>query len=268
MKKILTTSLTSLGVLAGSVLLAPTAHAITNPASNPHPIVVKGDDGRTYEDGRDTLPGYDDEECSYIPGAWFDFDNNRVNYADGQSIPWTEWERIPGYKQWQAKQQEKKEETPAPSGGSSSGSTGKTGGSSSGKSGGSSQGKSGSSGSGTSGTSGTGSAGQPSGGTGSSDAATGTATDDPTVGTTTEESGEPGKKRAKRKGASEAEAADESVETVDGTFVAATADDDTQAAAQSGNGSGLVILASLLVGGLALVGGYGVFGGRRRQKTS
>lgn len=80
--------------------LSAPAEAITNPAANPRPITVKGDDGKTYTDGADTLPGFDDEDCTYIPGAWFDFDNNRVRYADGQSIPWTEWERATGYKKW------------------------------------------------------------------------------------------------------------------------------------------------------------------------
>lgn len=89
-------ALVSLGV-------APAAQAVTNPADNPRPITVKGDDGKTYHDGEDTLPGYDDEACTYIPGAWFDFDNNRVRYADGQSIPWTEWDRATGYKDWLAK---------------------------------------------------------------------------------------------------------------------------------------------------------------------
>ena len=84
--------------------LGSAAHAdVTNPADNPNKITVKGDDGQTYVDGQDTLPGFDDEECTYIPGAWFDFDKNRVYYADGQSIPWTEWDRATGYKDWLAK---------------------------------------------------------------------------------------------------------------------------------------------------------------------
>jgi hypothetical protein len=81
---------------------APAAHALTNPADNPYKITVEGDDGNTYVDGQDTLPGYDDEACTYIPGAWFDFAKNRVRYADGQSIPWTEWERATGYDEWLA----------------------------------------------------------------------------------------------------------------------------------------------------------------------
>lgn len=102
--------------LALAAPLAPAAHAaVTNPADNPHPITVKGDDGRTYTDGEDTLPGYDDVECTYIPGAWFDFDNNRVHYADGQSIPWTEWERASGYDEWKAKQAKGTSASSAPS---------------------------------------------------------------------------------------------------------------------------------------------------------
>lgn len=98
-------SLAATGIAVGLVLsaswgVAAPASAITNPADNPRKIVVKGDDGQTYVDGQDTLPGYDDEACTYIPGAWFDFKNNRVNYADGQSIPWTEWDRASGYQEW------------------------------------------------------------------------------------------------------------------------------------------------------------------------
>mgnify|MGYP000328911735 FL=1 len=85
--------------IIGSALAA---NAVTNPADNPAPITVQGDDGNTYHDGEDTLPGYDDEECTYIPGAWFDFANNRVHYADGQSIAWTEWDRASGYREWLA----------------------------------------------------------------------------------------------------------------------------------------------------------------------
>jgi hypothetical protein len=85
-----------------TVIPAWSALAVTNPAVNPSPITVTGDDGNTYHDGADTLPGYDDEECTYIPGAWFDFANNRVRYADGQSIPWTEWDRASGYNEWLA----------------------------------------------------------------------------------------------------------------------------------------------------------------------
>ena len=89
----------SAAFVAGGVVAA---QAVTNPADNPYPVTVLGDDGNTYHDGADTLPGYDDEECTYIPGAWFDFANNRVHYADGQSIPWTEWDRASGYREWLA----------------------------------------------------------------------------------------------------------------------------------------------------------------------
>ncbi len=83
-----------------AVLPAWSASAVTNPASYPYPITVTGDDGNVYHDGLDTLPGYDDEECTYIPGAYFDFAKNLVHYADGKSIPWTEWDRASGYKVW------------------------------------------------------------------------------------------------------------------------------------------------------------------------
>ena len=94
-------------VTAGlTVIPAWSALAVTNPADNPSPITVQGDDGNTYHDGEDTLPGYDDEECTYIPGAYFDFAANRVRYADGQSIHWTEWDRASGYREWLAAQNE------------------------------------------------------------------------------------------------------------------------------------------------------------------
>lgn len=104
MKHLLAAAAATLTLGAAAVGLAPAAHAgVTNPAEHPSPITVKGDDGKTYTDGQDTLPGYDDVECTYIPGAWFDFDNDRVRYADGQSIPWTEWDRATGYDAWKAK---------------------------------------------------------------------------------------------------------------------------------------------------------------------
>lgn len=115
MKRALPAALAALGLLvAATVLAAPAQAGVTNPADNPHKIIVKGDDGNTYVDGQDTLPGYDDEECTYIPGAYFDFDNNRVRYADGQSIPWTEWDRATGYKQWLAKKSEGSTSTTSP----------------------------------------------------------------------------------------------------------------------------------------------------------
>lgn len=104
-KKSLTRPIGAAGIavglaLLGGIAIAAPASAVTNPADNPVRIVVRGDDGQTYVDGQDTLPGYDDEACTYIPGAWFDFKNNRVHYADGQSIPWTEWDRASGYQEW------------------------------------------------------------------------------------------------------------------------------------------------------------------------
>jgi len=104
--KRLTTTLTLAAALAlAGVAAAPPARAdVTNPADNPVKITVTGDDGNTYVDGQDTLPGFDDYACTYIPGAWFDFAHNRVHYADGQSIPWTEWDRATGYQAWLAKQ--------------------------------------------------------------------------------------------------------------------------------------------------------------------
>ena len=104
MKRIISATLAAAGLVLTSLALAQPAQAITNPADNPRPITVKGDDGKTYTDGEDTLPGYDDEACTYIPGASFDFENNKVRYADGQSITWTEWDRATGYKEWKAKQ--------------------------------------------------------------------------------------------------------------------------------------------------------------------
>lgn len=104
MNRFATAVTTTVGLALFTLAIAPAAYAdVTNPAVNPHKITVTGDDGNTYVDGQDTLPGYDDYECTYIPGAYFDFDNNRVRYPDGQSIPWTEWERATGYKEWLAK---------------------------------------------------------------------------------------------------------------------------------------------------------------------
>lgn len=114
---------TAIAATAG-MLMAPAAYgAITNPAKNPVRIEVLGDDGQWYVDGQDTLPGYDDIECTYIPGAWYDFDNNRVHYADGQSIPWTEWERIPGYDKWLVKKQAAQQPASSSSSSSSSSTT-------------------------------------------------------------------------------------------------------------------------------------------------
>lgn len=104
--------------LSALVALGPIATAqaaVTNPANNPHRIEVIGDDGATYVDGQDTLPGYDDEACTYIPGAYFDFASNRVYYPGGVWIPWTEWDRATGYQEWLAgRTQEAKTASAAP----------------------------------------------------------------------------------------------------------------------------------------------------------
>lgn len=114
-------------VAAGlTVIPAWSALAVTNPADNPSPITVQGDDGNTYQDGADTLPGYDDEECTYIPGAYFDFASNRVRYADGQSIQWTEWDRASGYREWLAAQNENTTPTETTTDGATGTSTTKT----------------------------------------------------------------------------------------------------------------------------------------------
>jgi hypothetical protein len=123
MKRTASLAIGTVGLAVLVLGIAPAASAdVTNPADNPHKITVTGDDGQTYTDGQDTLPGYDDYECTYIPGAWFDFAKNRVYYADGQWIPWTEWDRATGYKEWLAKQ-DSGSSGGSSSGGSSSGST-------------------------------------------------------------------------------------------------------------------------------------------------
>lgn len=95
-------------VLISAVLLtaAPAAHAqgVTNPAENPAPITITID-GQTYHDGRDTLPGYDDDLCTAIPNVQYDFDNDQIQYYDsgGELIDtahWTEWSRISSYDTW------------------------------------------------------------------------------------------------------------------------------------------------------------------------
>lgn len=115
MRRIVSTLALTSGIAVAGILFAPVANAdVSNPASNPAPITVTGDDGLTYTDGRDTLPGFDDEACTYIPGAYFDFQNNKVRYADGQSIPWTEWSRATGYQAWVAKNSAAAVPPPAP----------------------------------------------------------------------------------------------------------------------------------------------------------
>lgn len=85
---------------------ASAAHAqgITNPAKNPFPVTVTID-GQTYSDGRDTLPGYDDELCTPIPNVQYDFGENQILYYNGdgellKTARWTEWSRISSYQTW------------------------------------------------------------------------------------------------------------------------------------------------------------------------
>ena len=82
------------------------AHAadVTNPAQHPAPIKVTID-GQTYNDGLDTLPGYDDEACTPIPNVQYDFANDEIQYYDSQgelltTAHWTEWSRISSYQTW------------------------------------------------------------------------------------------------------------------------------------------------------------------------
>ncbi|HEY6889187.1 MAG TPA: hypothetical protein VI300_15445, partial [Solirubrobacter sp.] len=108
--------------VAGVVALfaAPSAaHAqgVTNPADHPAPITVTID-GQTYTDGRDTLPGFDDEACTAIPNVQYDFANDEIQYysSDGKLLDtahWTEWARISSYADWKA-QQGTKTPTPTP----------------------------------------------------------------------------------------------------------------------------------------------------------
>jgi hypothetical protein len=123
--------------------------AITNPALHPYKVQVTID-GQVYNDGCDTLPGYDDIACTPIPDVQYDFADNLIFYYDDQgdlldTAPWTEWQRISSYATWEAQQQA----AASGSGSSGSGSSG-SGSSGSGSSGSGSSG-SGSSGSGSSG---------------------------------------------------------------------------------------------------------------------
>jgi hypothetical protein len=97
-----------LGTVALLLGTAPAARAqgVTNPAEHPAPITVTID-GHTYTDGRDTLPGYDDEACTPIPNVQYDFDDNQVQYYDSggellDTAHWTEWDRISSYQTWVA----------------------------------------------------------------------------------------------------------------------------------------------------------------------
>ena len=42
---------------------------------------------QTYTDGKDTLPGYDDQLCTPIPGVQYDFAANEIQYYDGGGEP-------------------------------------------------------------------------------------------------------------------------------------------------------------------------------------
>lgn len=252
MKRTLSAAIAAAGLALGTIATAPAALAITNPADNPHPITVKGDDGNTYTDGEDTLPGYDDIECTYIPGAYFDFDNNRVRYADGQSIPWTEWDRATGYAEWKAKQnQPKPSPTPTSKPG---GSTPKPGGSTSG-------GGTPSSGSGSTPKSG-GSTG--SGSTGTSDTPV---VDDPS---TPEDESKAAPKGTTKAGATEAptDGATSGIDEVTLASGEAAVDlDPTGSSAEDSGGSaaGLLILGGLGVAGLLTYAGYSAFGRKARK---
>lgn len=102
----LRTAVLVLGVLAA----APAAHAqsVTNPAKHPFPVEVTID-GQTYSDGRDTLPGYDDELCTPIPNVQYDFGEGKILYynSEGELLEtarWSEWQRISSYQTWLAQQ--------------------------------------------------------------------------------------------------------------------------------------------------------------------
>jgi hypothetical protein len=113
-------------LVVGPFGLASTAVAtvITNPALHPYPITVKID-GQTYNDGLDTLPGYDDYTCDAIPDVQYNFADNQIFYYDDQGdllavAPWTEWSRISSYQTWVAQQQAVSNSTTATSTTSSS----------------------------------------------------------------------------------------------------------------------------------------------------
>ncbi len=93
-----------LGAAVWSVAPAAQAQGITNPAKNPFPVTVTID-GQSYSDGRDTLPGYDDELCTPIPNVQYDFAENQILYYSGdgellKTARWTEWARISSYQTW------------------------------------------------------------------------------------------------------------------------------------------------------------------------
>ena len=264
MKRISSTVAGTFGLALLLIGVAPVAHAdVTNPADNPHKITVKGDDGQTYVDGQDTLPGYDDEECTYIPGAWLDFDNNLVHYADGQTIPWTEWDRSTGYKEWLKDH---------PNGGSSGGSTG---GSSGGSSGGTTGGTTGGSTSGgtktggtktggtKTGTTKTGStSGSTSGTTSGTKAGTTSVSDGPTAGASADPSAVPSVSPS----ASSAPSISASPQPSAGVVLAESSAT-PEAAAASGASAGASGAGIAILGVLAAVGalGYGVHWFVRRR---
>lgn len=117
----------ALAAACGASLAPPALAAdVTNPAQNPDPIEITID-GQKYTDGEDTLPGYDDQACTPIPGVQYDFAANEIQYYDGGELiataKWTEWQRISSYETWKQQQQQQ----PAPSSGSGSGSGGGSG---------------------------------------------------------------------------------------------------------------------------------------------
>ncbi|WP_147447542.1 hypothetical protein [Solirubrobacter pauli] len=109
---------TAAAVVGVAVLsAAPAAHAqgVTNPAEHPVPVTVTID-GQTFTDGRDTLPGYDDEACTPIPGVQYDFAQGEILYYDSdgnllKTAKWSEWARISSYQTWVSQQ---KTPTPTP----------------------------------------------------------------------------------------------------------------------------------------------------------
>jgi hypothetical protein len=257
MKRIISAAVAVSGLVLVTVGLAPAAQAITNPADNPHKITVKGDDGKTYVDGHDTLPGYDDEECTYIPGAWFDFDNNKVHYADGQSITWTEWERATGYQQWQDHKDDDNGSGSGGGGGSTSTpkppkapSTPKS-----------------------TPTKGSGSSGKPGKShSAASGSATDGTTDEATDGATPADGSKPKTGTTKADGSkatadAQGALADEPVNGTDEVTLASGSSDESDAgSSKSGGGSaGLLILGGLFGAGLLTFAGYSVLGRSRKS---
>ena len=120
-------------MVCGITLLvaAPVASGagVTNPADHPYPVTITVG-GQTYEDGRDTLPGYDDYLCTPIPSVEYDFASNEIKYYndDGdlvETAPWTEWDRISSYDDWKKNQGGSSSSTPSKNSSSSSSSAAK-----------------------------------------------------------------------------------------------------------------------------------------------